>query len=103
MSGKRKDRGRKGYAIPENFAANAGRRNAELTALYGVSEWSVCKWRRETGLRALKSHGERRARFGACDSDEEIRACLTCPALSCSNGDCARRKNAGTDKCGEET
>ena len=80
--------------VPDDFAANAQRKNAELEVLYGVSEATVKKWRRATGLRGTKGRGPQKARPSGLDSDAEIKVCLNCQALDCSHGDCARRKAA---------
>lgn len=82
--------------VPGDFEEHAGLKNAEIMALYGVSRHTVNQWRRETGLRGVIHHGGKKGGYHhACDTTEEIRACLTCPALNCSHGDCARRKAAG--------
>lgn len=38
-------------AVPPDFAETARRSNADLAAIYDVSEAVVCRWRRETGYR----------------------------------------------------
>lgn len=81
------------YAVPEDFAANAHRRNPELMVRYGVSMTIIVRWRKETGIPGEKGRGPQKSRPGSTDSDAEIRTCLNCPANYCS-GDCLRRKAA---------
>ena len=91
MEGKRR-RGRPGFPAPPGFEENAAElRDAELMRLYGVSKNVVAKWRRETGVPG-KPGGAKFRHLN--DSPKEIRACLTCPALGCTHGDCERRKMA---------
>ena len=66
----------------------------EIAVLYGVGMSTVAKWRSEAGLPGAKGSGPQKARPGATDSDAEMEACLTCPAMSCSHGDCERRRRA---------
>ncbi len=85
-------RGRPGPPAPPGFEENAAElRNAELMRLYGVGRDTVARWRRETGVSG-RLGGARPHRPN--DSPEEIRACLTCPALGCTRGDCERHKMA---------
>ena len=80
--------------VPDDFASNAQRKNAELELLYGVS-WNVIqRWRKETGLRGTKGRGPQKSHPDCVDSDAEIKVCLNCKALDCSHGDCARHRAA---------
>ena len=93
MDGKRRrgGTGRPGLPAPPGFEENAAElRNAELMRLYGVGKETVARWRRETGVHGKM--GGAKFHHAKTDSPEEIAACLTCPALGCTHGDCERRK-----------
>ncbi|MBQ6986790.1 MAG: hypothetical protein IJR48_04100 [Oscillibacter sp.] len=93
MDGKRRRGGtwKQRLPVPPGFEENATEfRNAELMKLYGVSRVVVTRWRRETGVPGKL--GGAKFCHATNDSPEEIAACLTCPALGCTHGDCERRK-----------
>ena len=101
MDGKRQRGGiwRQRLPVPPGFEENAAEFcNAELMKLYGVSRVVVTRWRRETGVPG-KPGGAKFRHLN--DSREEIAACLTCPALGCTHGDCERRKMAALAGGGE--
>ena len=93
---------RRKIPIPEDFAAKALElHNAELKALYGISESVITQWRKALSAPAPKANRKGVKRSPPeIDTPEQIAMCLHCKLNYC-DGLCLRMKLAkrGTGVC----